>query len=37
MADELDLREREDSDTEEDADVVMARLLGKHSARRQSA
>lgn len=37
MTDELDLRERQDSDTEEDADVVMARLLGKHSARRQSA
>ena len=36
MADELDLREREDADTEEDADVVMARLLAKHSARRQS-
>ena len=37
MTDELDLRERQDSDTEEDADVVMARLLAKHSARRQSA
>jgi len=33
MADELDLREREDSDTGEDADVVMARLLPKQSAR----
>jgi len=37
MADELDRREREDSGTEEDGEVVMARLLAKHSARRQSA
>jgi hypothetical protein len=37
MADELDRREREDVGTEEDGEVVMARLLAKHSGRRQSA
>jgi hypothetical protein len=37
MADELDRRDREDAGTEEDGDVVMARLLAKHSPRRQSA
>lgn len=37
MADELDRREREDAGSEEDGEVVMARLLAKHSPRRQSA
>ena len=37
MADELDRREREDAGTEEDGEVVMARLLAKHGRRRQSA
>ena len=37
MADELDRREREDAGTEEDGERVMARLLAKHSPRRQSA
>jgi hypothetical protein len=37
MADELDRRDREDSGTEEDGDLVMARLLARHSPRRQSA
>jgi hypothetical protein len=37
MADELDRRERDDAGTEEDGEVVMARLLAKHSPRRQSA
>jgi hypothetical protein len=37
MADELDRRDREDADTEEDTDVVMARLLSKQSRRRRSA
>ncbi len=37
MADELDLRDREDAGTEEDGEVVMARLLAKHSGRRRSA
>jgi hypothetical protein len=37
MAEELDLRDREDAGTEDDGDVVMARLLAKHSPRRQSA
>jgi hypothetical protein len=37
MAEELDRRDREDAATEEDGDVVMARLLAKHSPRRQSA
>jgi len=37
MADELDRRDREDAGTEEDGDVVMARLLAKHSPRRHSA
>ncbi len=37
MADELDRREREDAGTEEDGEVVMVRLLAKHSPRRQSA
>jgi hypothetical protein len=37
MADELDRREREDAGTEEVGDVVMDRLLAKHSQRRQSA
>ena len=37
MADELDRREPEDVGSEEDGEVVMARLLAKHSRRRQSA
>ncbi len=37
MAEELDRRDREDAGTEEDGDAVMARLLSKHSPRRQSA
>jgi hypothetical protein len=37
MAEELDRRDREDAGTEDDGDVVMARLLAKHSPRRQSA
>lgn len=37
MADELDRRDREEAGTEEDGDVVMARLLARHSPRRQSA
>ena len=37
MAEELDHRDREDAGTEDDDDVVMARLLAKHSPRRQSA
>jgi hypothetical protein len=37
MAEELDRRDREDAGTEDDGDVVMARLLAKHSRRRQSA
>ena len=31
MADELDRREREDAGSEEDGDVVMDRLIAKHS------
>jgi hypothetical protein len=37
MAEELDRRDREDAGTEEDGEAVMARLLAKHSKRRQSA
>lgn len=37
MADELDRRDQEDAGTEEDGEVVMARLLAKHSRRRRSA
>ena len=37
MADALDQRERDDAGTEEDGDVVMDRLLGKHGQRRESA
>jgi hypothetical protein len=37
MAEELDRRDREDAGTEEDGDVVMARLVAKHSPRRRSA
>jgi hypothetical protein len=37
MAEELDRREREDAGSEEDGDVVMARLLAKHPQRRRSA
>jgi hypothetical protein len=37
MAEELDRRDREDAGTEDDGDAVMARLLVKHSPRRQSA
>jgi hypothetical protein len=37
MAEELDRRDREDAGTEDDGDIVMARLLAKHSPRRQSA
>jgi hypothetical protein len=37
MAEELDRRDREDAGTEDDGDVVMARLLARHSPRRQSA
>jgi len=37
MTDELDRRDREDSGTEKDGEVVMARLLAKHGLRRRSA
>jgi len=37
MAEELDRRDREDAGTEDDGEAVMARLLAKHSQRRQSA
>jgi hypothetical protein len=37
MAEELERRDREDTDTEEDGEVVMARLLAKHSRPRRSA
>ena len=37
MSDELDRRDRDDAASEEDGEVVMARLLAKHSVRRQSA
>ncbi len=37
MADELDRRDREDAGTEEDGEVVMARLLAKFSRARRSA
>jgi hypothetical protein len=37
MAEELDRRDREDAGTEEDGEVVMARLLAKHGRRRPSA
>jgi hypothetical protein len=37
MADELDRRDREDAGTEQDGDVVMARLLAKHGRRHRSA
>jgi hypothetical protein len=37
MADELDRRDRDDAGTEEDGELVMARLLAKHSRRRRSA
>jgi acyl-CoA reductase-like NAD-dependent aldehyde dehydrogenase len=37
MAEELDRRDREDAGTEDDGDVVMARLLAKHSPCRQPA
>jgi hypothetical protein len=37
MVEELDRRDREDSGTEEDGEVVMARLLSKHCRRRRSA
>src|SRR5690349_19619578 len=37
MAEELDRRDREDACTEEDGDLVMARLLAKHSPPRQPA
>jgi hypothetical protein len=36
MADELDRRDRDGTDSE-DGDVVMGRLLAKHSQRRRSA
>ena len=37
MADELDRRDREDSGTQEEGEIVMARLLAKHGLRRRSA
>jgi hypothetical protein len=37
MAEELDRRDRDDTGTEEDGNLVMARLLVKHSPRRESA
>jgi hypothetical protein len=37
MAEELDRRDREDAGSEEDGEVVMARLLAKHSRPRRSA
>lgn len=37
MAEELDRRDREDGDFAEDGELVMARLLAKHSPRRRSA
>jgi hypothetical protein len=36
MAEELDRRDREDAGTEEDGEVVMARLLAKHAGRRSA-
>jgi hypothetical protein len=36
MADELDRRDRDDAGTEEDGELVMARLLAKHSRRRSA-
>jgi hypothetical protein len=37
MAEELDRRDRDDAGTEEEGEVVMARLLAKHSRPRRSA
>lgn len=37
MAAELDRREDEDTGTEQDGELVMARLLAKHAARARSA
>lgn len=37
MAEELDRRDREDAGTEEDGELVMARLLAKYSRPRRSA
>lgn len=37
MAAELDRRDRDDAGTEEDGELVMARLLAKHSRPRRSA
>ena len=37
MAEELDRRDRQDAGTEEDGEVLMARLLVKHSRPRRSA
>ena len=37
MAEELDRRDREDAGSEEDGEIVMARLLARHSRRRRSA
>jgi len=37
MTEELDRRDNKDGGTEDDGDVVMARLLTKHRPRRQSA
>jgi hypothetical protein len=37
MTEELDRRDREDAGTEDDGDMVMARLLTEHRPRRQSA
>src|SRR5258706_14579681 len=36
MAAELDRRDRDDDGSEEDGELVMARLLAKHSARRSA-
>jgi hypothetical protein len=37
MADELDRGERDDAETEEDGEAVMARLLSVYSRRRRTA
>jgi hypothetical protein len=37
MAEELDRRDHEDAGTEEDSEIVMARLLSKQRGRRRSA
>ncbi len=37
MAEELDRRDREDAGTEEDGEIIMTRLLAKHSRPRRPA